>query len=237
MAQIVPEQEKEIAESDKFKDILVAIHGIGAQSRNATVRYLATRLAHSSMSLGQTGDLPPGSPQPLGWFYSDVRDVVKVAPLDTSPTHPLARIGFTEVFWADIPQDVVKEGRTTEGTKAWARTVVARARAICKNKIIEQETLPPAERLRIIEPDFSLAAEVLEEVIDTVYVLENLTFLAEKAGLMKFNLKEVLAEYLGDVQIMTEFQQFRTDIVGRFHSAMEQIREAYPKARLHIGRA
>jgi hypothetical protein len=230
MAQTLPEQKS------RFDDILVTIHGIGAQSRNSTVRYVATRLAHSSISLGQPDVPPPVSPQPLGWFYSDIRDAVKVAPLDSfsSPSHPLARIGFTEVFWADIPQEVVKEGRTVEETKAWARTVVGRARAICKNKILEQKNLPAAERLRIIEPDFSLAAEVLEEIIDTVYVLQNLTFLAEKAGLMKFNLKQVLDEYLGDVQIVTEFGQFRTDIVGRFHSAMEQIRNANPGARLHI---
>lgn len=225
--------------TDEFKDILVAVHGIGAQSRNATVRYVATRLAHSSISMGRPGEPPPSpavSPQPLGWFYSDVRGAVKVAPLDsfTSPTHPLAGIGFTEVFWADIPQEVVREGRTIEETKAWACTVVARVRAICKNKISEQDALPPAERLRIIEPDFSLAAEVLEEIIETVYVLENLTFLAEKAGLMKFSLRQVLEEYLGDVQIMTEFEQFRTDIVGRFHRAMEQIHSKHPNARLHI---
>lgn len=218
----------------EFDDILVAVHGIGAQSRNATVRYVATRLAHSSISAGEP---PPVSPQPLGWFYSDVRGVVKVAPLDSFPstaTNPLARIGFTEVFWADIPQEVVREGRTMEETKAWARTVVARARAICKHKILEEASRPATERLRIIEPDFSLAAEVLEEIIETVYVLENLTFLAEKAGLMKFNLRQVLEEYLGDVQIVAEFQQFRTDIVGRFHQAMEQIHQKYPEAHLHI---
>jgi len=219
----------------EFDDIVIAVHGIGAQSRNATVRYVATRLA-LSMSAGHPGEPPPLSPQPLGWFYSDVRGAVKVAPLDSfrTPTNPLARIGFTEVFWADIPQEVVKEGRTMEETKAWARTVVARARAICKGKISEQRDLPAAEQLRIKEPDFSLAAEVLEEIIETIYVMENLTFLAAKAGLMKFNLREVLEEYLGDVQIVTEFSQFRTDIVGRFHSAMEQIHREYPDARLHV---
>lgn len=46
---------------------------------------------------------------------------------------------------------------------------------------------------------------MLEEVIETVYVLENLLFLVEKAGLGRFDLKRVLDEYLGDVQIMTEF--------------------------------
>jgi len=220
----------------EYDDILVAIHGIGGQSRNTTVRAVATRLAHSSASLGQGDELPPLAPQPLGWFYTDVRGAVKVAPLDTfdSPANPLARIGFTEVFWADIPQEVVKEGRTMEETKAWARTVVARARAICKRSIRARAARGNSERSAIVEPDFSLAAEVLDEVIDTIYTLENLSFIAEKAGLMKFELDEVIQEYLGDVQIVTEFALFRYDIISRFHSAMQQIHDDYPTANLHI---
>ena len=68
-------------------------------------------------------------------------------------------------------------------------------------------------------PDFSLAGEVLDEIIDTVYVLENLFFLAEKSGLFKFDLRRVLEEYLGDVQLVAEFSYYRTDIVGRFQQA------------------
>ncbi len=226
----------------EYDDILVAIHGIGDQSRNSTVRSVAVRLAHSSIAVGKPEDLPPISPQPLGWFYTDVCGAVKVAPLDLfdAPDHPLARTGFTEVFWADIPQEVVTEGRTLEETKGWARTVVARARAVYKKKgrvldaARKTRALTAAEELQLIEPDFSLAAEVLEEVIETVYVLENLLFLAEKAGLAKFDLKKVLDEYLGDVQIITEFTLFRRDVIGRFHSAMQQIHHDYPKADLHI---
>jgi len=119
-----------------YEDILVAIHGIGEQSRNTTVRAVATRLALSAASSAKGDELLPLSPQPLGWFYTDVRGAVKVAPMDTfDSTNPLGRVGFTEVFWADIPQEVVKEGRTVEETKAWARTVVARARAICEKSI------------------------------------------------------------------------------------------------------
>lgn len=217
-----------------YEHILVAIHGIGEQSRNMTVRAVATRLALSATTLGKPGEPPPLSPQPLGWFYTDVRGAVKVAPLDSFDPkieHSMAKIGFTEVFWADIPQEVVKEGRTIEETKAWARTVVGRARHI-------YNTRPRAgsngESKPTPEPDFSLAAEVLEEIIETVYTLENLTFLAEKAGMMKFDLKRVLEEYLGDVQIVTEFTLFRLDIIGRFHSAMQQIHREHPEANLHI---
>ncbi len=225
----------------EFSDILIAIHGIGKQSRNTTIRDVATRLAHSSAAVLSKGELPPVTPQPLGWFHSDVRGAVKVAPLDRFPTdsHPLARTGFTEVFWADIPQEVVQEGRTMEEAKAWARTVIARARAVYKRAQTREATAGglPGKALHLreyVDPDFSLAAEVMEEIIDTVHVLENLTFLAEKAGIMRFDLDEVLDEYLGDVQVVTEFTLFRRDIIGRFHSAMEQIHRKYPGANLHI---
>src|SRR5215210_715625 len=206
-----------------FDHILIAIHGIGSQSRNATARYVATRLAQSSAAMVQPEELPnlykrpPVAPLPLGWFYRDAKKGVKVAPLDRfegdAEKHPLAGIGFTEVFWADIPQDIVEEGRTMEESKAWARTVVARARAVYKRAVpkFDENNAPSKGRLKVrefLEPDFSLAAEVLEEIIDTVHVLENLTFLAEKAGIMKFQLDEVLQDYLGDVQIVTEFKLF-----------------------------
>ena len=217
-----------------YEHILVAIHGIGEQSRNMTVRAVATRLALSAATIGKEGEPPPLAPQPLGWFHSDVEGAVKVAPLDAfdpETKHSMAAIGFTEVFWADIPQEVVKEGRTIEETKAWARTVVGRARYICNRNARQKANSKAAATA---EPDFSLAAEVLEEIIDTVHTLENLTFLADKAGLMKFDLNRVLEEYLGDVQIVTEFTLFRNDIIGRFHSAMQQIHSEHPEANLHI---
>jgi len=84
-----------------YEHILVAIHGIGEQSRNMTVRAVATRLALSAGTIGKEGEPPPLAPQPLGWFYSDVQGVVKVAPLDAfdpATKHSMAAIGFTEAF-------------------------------------------------------------------------------------------------------------------------------------------
>lgn len=220
-----------------YTDILIAVHGIGDQQRSATVRSVATRFA------GAKAMQPGGfAPQPLGYFHTDVRDVVKAGPLAPELTGPLKNMGFAEVFWADIPQTVVDEGRTLEEIKAWARTVVARARATFK----EAEKRQPG----LHGPDFSLAAEVIDEIIETIDVLENLAWITDKAGLMTFDLREVLDEYIGDVQIVTEFTYHRHDIIGRFHRALEQIhaadveekaREARatnsppkPPARLHI---
>lgn len=215
--------------SPKYKDIIVAVHGIGQQSRYSTVRSVATRLA-ASKTLLAGGKNRPTAPQPLGYFHSEVRGITSVSLLDDAailaPTG-LASIGFAEVFWADIPQQVVNEGSTLEETKAWARTVVARAQALWMR----------ADRPGT--PDFGLAAEVLDEIIETVYVLENLLFLADKLGLYKYDLRRVLEEYLGDVQIVTEFANYRREIVGRFHQAMEDIygeqcKNKNQDVRLHI---
>lgn len=220
-----------VSSSPVFKDIIVAVHGIGQQSRYSTVRSVATRLA-ASKTLFAGGKDRPVAPQPLGYFHSEVRGITSVSLLDDAAIlakTALASTGFAEVFWADIPEQVVQEGSTLEETKAWARTVVARAQALWMH----------AGRPGIVTPDFGLAAEVLDEIIETVYVLENLLFLADKAGLFKFDLRRVLEDYLGDVQIVTEFANYRSDIVVRFHQAMADIYEEQRKngnqhVRLHV---
>jgi len=214
----------------KFTHIVVAVHGIGQQIRYSTVRSVATRLA-ASRTLRMGSKYPPVAPQPLGYFHSEVKGLTSVVlvddPTDLGPA--LSGVGFAEVFWADIPDKVLKEGSTLEETKAWARTVVARAQAIWARRR-DADAIPP---------DFSLAGEVLDEIIETVYVLENLLFLADKAGLFKFDLREVLEAYLGDVQIVAEFANYRRDIVLRFHQAMQHIYEEQrsignDNVRLHI---
>lgn len=220
-----------MSDNTTFTDVFVAVHGIGAQSRFATVRSVATQMAGSKTLLAQSPS--PVAPQPLGYFHSDVQSMTSTRLVDDKESlkGDLASIGFAEVFWADIPQDVDKEGRTLEETKAWARTVVARANALCAQA-------KTSRNHSIIPPDFSLAGEVLDDVIDTVHVLENLSVLATKTGLFKFDLAPVLREYLGDVQLVAEFTYHRTDIVGRFHSAMESIynqcKKTNPNVRIHI---
>lgn len=216
----------------KFTDIVVAVHGIGQQIRYSTVRSVATRLA-GSRTLRTGSKYPPVAPQPLGYFHSEVKGLTSVVlvddPTDLGPA--LSGVGFAEVFWADIPDKVLKEGSTLEETKAWGRTVVARAQAIWARRR-DSNTIRR-------DPDFSLAGEVLDEIIETIYVLENLLFLADKVGLFKFDLREVLEAYLGDVQIVAEFANYRRDIVLRFHQAMQHVYEEQrsignENVRLHI---
>lgn len=214
-----------------YSDIIVAVHGVGDQMRNETIRSVATRLARIGSLAGNQVLI---APQPLGYFFRTDVHPIPVSPIDRMVGGQLSHIGFSEAYWADIPDQVLKDEHTMEETKAWARTVVSRARAVFFRSEYSERPDSLMERLQLREPDFGLAAEVLDEMIDSIAVLQNLLFLADKAGVVKFNLRSVLEKYVDDVQVVTEFGFYRSDILGRFHYAMERIHAEHENANLHI---
>ncbi len=218
--QIAGSPEQRLPPSEPRLDkIIIAIHGIGNQRRSDTIRAVARRFGSRSK--------PPLPVMPLGFFQiGKVGGEVHVSRLDTSdsdPNDPLLHIGFAEVFWADIPRKVVKEDDTLEETKAWASSVVSRAQATYLHKVKNPQLTPQ---------DFTLAAGVIEEIVEAITVMENLFAVTEKAGIFKFDLASLLRDYIGDVQIVTEFKFYRDQIVFVFHRTMAQIvqrfREMYP---------
>lgn len=190
--------------------IIVAIHGIGSQLRSDTIRSVAHRFGDRSS--------PPLPVMPLGFFNIGKSAEVRVSRLDACADDPLARIGFAEVFWADIPEQVVKANDTLEETKAWGRTVVSRAEAAYRSNVPDGQLRPQ---------DFQLGVGVVEEVIETIGVLENLLAVAAKAGIFKFELAPLLRDYVGDVQLVTDFPFYREKIVYRFHNALAQIYKGF----------
>lgn len=202
----------------RMDKIVIAIHGIGSQRRSDTIRAVARRFGSRSK--------PPLPVMPLGFFQIGKVGEVHVSRLDTSDKSdddPLSHIGFAEVFWADIPRKVVKEDDTLEETKAWGTSVMSRAQAAYLHKVKDPQLTPQ---------DFALAAGVIEEIVEAITVMENLLAVAEKAGIFKFDLAPLMRDYIGDVQIVTEFKFYRDQIVYRFHSAMARIvqrfHEMYP---------
>ena len=191
--------------------IIVAIHGVGSQIRSSTIRSVARRFGARSV--------PPLPVMPLGYFNNAEGSNIRWSRLDAKPSDPLAKIGFAEVYWADIPRKVVSANDTLEETKAWARTVVSRAEAI-----YDQAKVPDPQLTR---DDFALGIGVVEEITETVGVLENLLFLANKAGLFKFELGELLRDYVGDVQLVTDFEYYRNKILFKFHSALTSVVATY----------
>ena len=215
----------------RIEKIIVAIHGIGSQARSETVRWVATRF-------GARGN-DKTALMPLGFFHVEGAGNVRVSRLDVPPGDARAKIGFAEVFWADIPRAVMEKEDTLEETKAWGKTIVSRAQVEYEKKVKKPKGQATGKRA-LSEADFGLVAGAVDEIVETVDVLENLTRVAAKAGLFKFDLGPLLRGYLGDVQVVTEFGYYRQQIVHRFHSLMEEILSKYceefgmPPAELHI---
>ena len=187
--------------------VVIAIHGIGSQQRSATIRSVARRFGEREKD--------PLPVMPLGYFNVGKTGEVHLSRLDAPDDSELRGIGFAEVFWADIPRQVVKEGDTLEETKAWGASVVSRAHDAYRRKVTSNQQLDAA--------DFQLCADVIDEVVETVAVLEKLLAVTEKMGIFKFDLAPILRDHIGDVQIVAEFAYYRQLIVARFHNTIAQI--------------
>jgi hypothetical protein len=192
------------------RKILVAVHGIGDQAVYETIQSVLNRVC---------GYLPRPGGIPLGAFHLPVGSpsvYMPPAPQNAPPAAqnvpPAVEIGFAEVHWADITRKPEEEGFILEEPRKWARTVVERVRALYGTT--------PAGREKT-EADW--LADVIDEMIEAVRVLERLTFLAEKAGVLEFNLGKVLTHYLGDVQAVADFADLRRDVLRRFLEMMHYI--------------
>jgi hypothetical protein len=210
------------AEERPVDKIIVAIHGIGSQSRSSTIRNVASRFGDRCV--------PPLPMMPLGHFNVGIETGVRISYLDpTNKKDPLRRIGFAEIFWADIPKAVVKQDDLLEETKAWGRTVVGRARAAYAQTVEAEYERDPKKgnRPKLVEADFGMGIGVVDEIVETIGVMENLLAIADKAGLFKFDLAPLLRDYIGDVQLVADFPFQRDKILFRFHSALGKIIEAF----------
>jgi hypothetical protein len=186
--------------------VVVAIHGIGYQLRCNTIRSVAT----------QFGDLqtPPLAVQPLGYFNLGGGTRVVVSELEIKVNGSTQTLGFAEVYWADVPKTLATQGDTLDESKAWGRTIAGRAHQLYQREVHEGS---------LRDADFRQATAVVEEIVEGVGVLENLLTVAAKAGIFKFNLPALLADYVGGVQLVADFEYYRNEVVNRFHTALTQI--------------
>src|SRR6185503_3919416 len=129
----------------------------------------------------------------------------------------LETLAFAEVYWAAIPREIVEDKHTLEEAKRWATTIIERLRMRLRNT-------DPAEACRT--EDFELSTQILHEMIETIAVADRLCYLADRAGVFTFDLRQVLDDYLGDVQTVTEFRDRRVKNLTAF-------REVMTKAQAH----
>lgn len=201
-----------------LKKLVVAVHGIGKQFRYATIQSVADRFgSYCDLSFGM----------PLGSFHPSPSGSVGALRIPEPPyptTFPagLVDTGFAEIFWANIPGEAVKLADTVEETKAWAKTVVERVRALdCKKN--KKATI-----------NYDKTSAIVDEMIETIGVLESLLFLGKKAGVVEFDLQELLTDYIGDIQIVTEFADYRARILTQFHKVLRELDLRHEPEEIHI---
>lgn len=213
--------------------IVVAIHGIGQQHRSETIRSVARRFGDSCK---------PAIPLlPLGFFSIADGSDVRWSQLQTEDPH-LSAIGFAEVFWADIPTQLVRSNDTLEETKAWVRTVVSRAESIYSRNVKIDGALAAhatdgrsgkatgvkqwwagRQGKQLDDCDFRQGIDAVETLAEGVAVIERLCQLAARAGAPRFEVGTLLRDFVGDVQTVTEFPQYRNRILYRFHATLNAI--------------
>jgi hypothetical protein len=202
-------------EDSEIRSLVVAVHGIGNQYRYATVQAVANRFMKRC---GIEMTLPLGAFHPVKLIVEPDSPELG-AYLFTPPEefqNDFGGFGFAEVFWADIPERAADTKNTTEESKAWAQTIVDKMRHFDNAK--KQSTGRKSDLL-----DYEKIGTVLLEMIDTIRVIENLLFLAKKAGLFEFKLGQLLTDFLGDVQIVTEYKDYGGNVFSRFAITMENL--------------
>ena len=109
------------SESPPVQQILVAVHGIGDQFSFETIQLVVYQFCRY---FGQPSALP------LGRFHSKKVEDEGAYFMQSPPDPELpANLGFAEIYWADIPRRLAKEGYSLEESRKWARTLVDRVPA------------------------------------------------------------------------------------------------------------
>jgi hypothetical protein len=194
------------------RKVIVAVHGVGDQYNFATIQAVVNQFCRFH---GQPAAVP------LGRFHGEPR-------FSISPPFPQGtfdHLAFAEVYWAKVPREVVGDQHTIEESKKWAGTLVERLRL---GWHLSQRDAG------FTEADYDRIKLVVEEMIQTLAVLERLSFLAAQAGLFTFDLKKLLENYLGDVQIVAEFDGSRETILEAFRKTMDDVSARFPNAEVHI---
>jgi hypothetical protein len=199
------------------KKILIAVHGIGDQFNFATIQSVAHRVCEY---VGQPAAMP------LGRFHGNIATITR-AYLPDPDRDPHVNCGFAEIYWADVPRKPAVEKYILEEPKNWARTLVERLELRAQHDKWKY-THADTERAR---HDTELVQHVLDEMIQAVVVVDRLPFLAGSAG---FNLKKLLIDYLNDVQVVTEFDKYRQQLLDIFRTVVETTNKFFPEADLYF---
>ena len=233
--------------------IIVAIHGVGDQFRYATSQSVITRFSAHIDHLSSV---------PLGSFYAelntpDQREPLRIGELAFTEVYwadipdKIAQDGHTleePQSWArtivdrlqlrskaemlaldEEIEDLKREREKHEAMKNFSAAAESLSRLEGKWQVKDACSASGLE-----QADYFMLKQVLDEMIQTIAILERISLLADRAGIFKFNLKNLLDCYLGDVQIVTEFREQRRKILDEFKLVMAEAHRFDPEAEIYI---
>ena len=76
--------------------------------------------------------------------------------------------------------------------------------------------------------------QVVGEMIEGIAILDRLCSLIDKVSPFKLQIRELLNAFLGDVQVVTDFEIERIRLLAQFHAVMDRIWKANPKVDIYI---
>ncbi|WP_395753271.1 hypothetical protein [Prosthecobacter sp.] len=222
--------------AEECTDLIISVHGMGDQFRNDMTHTVASLFAETYVKdpfLKQAIRLPQGLWEGEKTHQPECDDVISYAPLEgevkkqkennqTPTLAELGKLGFAEIYWADMPRVAERDAHRLEYSPQWAGSVVDRLRQ--RNDLENGFS----------GPELTLGATVLEEVAESMKILQNLFFLTDKAGMFTFDLGNIMAQYLGDVQQVADFRYVREEIIKRFAVRVAYLAAKCPRANLHF---
>jgi hypothetical protein len=205
------------------RKIFVAVHGIGDQFQSETLQTVAYRVCDY---VGVPTALP------LGRFHGPGGAVTKAFVPDPDIDPPV-NCGFAEIYWANVPRIPAADAHILEDPKKWAKTLVERLR-LRASRPAAPGAAAPARGTEPTKEDDERLEELIAELIQGVVVADRLVFLADKAGLFKFDLKKLLNDYLNDVQVVTEFEDYRRQLLDIFQDVLEKVNRYFDRSEIYI---
>ena len=221
--------------------IIVGVHGMGDQVQYETTQTIANQFRRYYKV--QTAI-------PLGHFHSsniEINGIVKV-PSGNDTLYfteaywaNIARKPETEGYVLEETKHWVrttveglrdkvkcKSSNTTQASKGWFVEAVRKIgngidKGVSKAVWQDNDDLSLPGKGSNVRVDYRMIKSVLYEAIDTIAVMEKLFRVTKMAGLFEFNLNRILTDFMGDVQIMTEFEKQRTEILNKFVSTVDRV--------------
>lgn len=219
------------------RKVFVTVHGIGDQKEFETAQSVAIRLTDF---LGES-KTDHGQRFSYGNLASSIGSVLAVnrARAEQNPATPPEaggvfwwkaddglEYGVSEVYWADICRLDANDGYRLQETVSWAESVVDQLKVKSNQKVAEAkqagDTLQAA-KLAEDERNYRLAGSVFSELGTGLNKLNQFLKLRSLAGMGDVQIGDLLTQFLGDVQYVTEFKDIRERVIARFLDRMASL--------------